>query len=191
MGPMVRWEPDSRGRLEQAALTLYGERGFENTTVADIAAHAGLTERTFFRYFADKREVLFSGAAALQELLARVVAGAPESAAPMEAVAAALDAAGAVLQERRKSARQRQTVIAASSDLHERELIKLASLASALTDALRQRGVAGPAATLAAEAGIAVFRVAVERWVNERDQRDLPQVIRESLDELKALTAGR
>ncbi|MDQ6790316.1 MAG: TetR family transcriptional regulator, partial [Candidatus Dormibacteraeota bacterium] len=91
---MGRWEPDARGRLEQAALALYAERGFEQTTVAEIAKRAGLTERTFFRYFADKREVLFSGAAALQELLARVVAGAPESAAPMEAVAAALDAAG-------------------------------------------------------------------------------------------------
>jgi len=189
--PMVRWEPDSRGRLEQAALSLYGERGFENTTVADIAARAGLTERTFFRYFADKREVLFSGAGALQELLVSAAVSAPESAAPIDAVAAALDAAGSVLQERRVFARQRQTVIAANTELRERELIKLASLATALADALRGRGVAGPAATLSAEAGIAVFRVAFERWVTESNQRDLPQLIRESLDELKAVTAGR
>jgi hypothetical protein len=60
---MTRWEPNARGRLEQAALALYGERGFENTTVAEIAARAGLTERTFFRHFADKREVLFAGGA--------------------------------------------------------------------------------------------------------------------------------
>ena len=59
---MSRWEPDARGRLEKAALALYGERGFENTTVAEIADRAGLTERTFFRYFTDKREVLFAGA---------------------------------------------------------------------------------------------------------------------------------
>ena len=188
---MARWEPDSRSRLEQAALALYGERGFENTTVAEIAARAGLTERTFFRYFADKREVLFSGAGTLQEVLVSAAVGAPDSAAPIDAVAAALEAAGALLQERREFARQRQTVIAANAELQERELIKLASLAAALADALRRRGVPGPAASLTAEAGIAVFRVAFERWVNESNQPDLPQLIRESLDELKAVTAGR
>ncbi len=188
---MARWEPDSRGRLEQAALALYGERGFENTTVAEIAARAGVTERTFFRYFADKREVLFWGAGTLQEHLVSAVVSAPDSAAPMDAVAAALEAAGALLQERPESALQRQTVIAANTELRERELIKLVSLASALADALRQRGATGPGATLTAEAGIAVFRVAVERWVNESNPRDLPQLIRESLDELKAVTAGR
>src|SRR5882672_12625444 len=88
---MARWEPDSRSRLEQAALALYGERGFENTTVAEIAERAGVTERTFFRQFADKREVLFGGAAGLQELLARAVEDAPDSATPIDAVAAALD----------------------------------------------------------------------------------------------------
>ena len=188
---MSRWEPDARGRLEQAALELYGERGFEQTTVAEIAKRAGLTERTFFRHFADKREVLFWGAGALQELLVSTVASAPDSAAPIDAVAAALEAAGALLQERRDSARQRQAIIAANAELQERELIKLASLASALADALRRRGVNDPAASLTAEAGIAVFRIAFERWVNETNQPDLPQLIRESLDELKAVTAGK
>ena len=135
---MSRWEPNARGRLEQAALELYGERGFEQTTVAEIAARAGLTERTFFRHFADKREVLFGGAGALQELLVSTVASAPDSAAPIDAVAAALEAAGAVLQERRDYARQRQAIIAANAELQERELIKLASLAAAIADALRR-----------------------------------------------------
>jgi len=189
--PMVRWQPDSRGRLEQAALALYGERGFENTTVAQIAERAGLTERTFFRHFADKREVLFGGAGALQELLVNAVVGAPADRAPLEAVAAALEAAGALLQERRESARLRQAVIAANTELQERELVKLASLASALADALRRRGATGPAATLTAEAGIAVFKVAFERWVAERNSNDLPHLIRASLDELKAVTADR
>src|SRR3981081_1573852 len=99
---MTRWEPDSRGRLEQAALALYGERGFENTTVAEIAARAGLTERTFFRYFADKREVLFWGAGALQELLVSAVASAPDGIPPIVAIATALETAGALLQERRE-----------------------------------------------------------------------------------------
>ena len=188
---MSRWEPNARGRLERAALELYGERGFEQTTVAEIAKRAGLTERTFFRHFADKREVLFWGAGALQELLVGTVARAPDSAAPIDAVAAAIEAAGALLQERREYARQRQAVIAANVELQERELIKLASLASAIAGTLRQRGVAALAASLTAEAGIAVFRIAFERWVSETSEADLPQLIRESLDELKAVTAGK
>ncbi len=188
---MVRWTPDSRGRLEQSALALYGERGFENTTVAEIAARAGLTERTFFRHFADKREVLFGGAGALQELLVSTVARAPKSSVPIAAVAAALDAAAAVLQERREFSQQRQAVIAANAELRERELIKLATLASAIADALRGRGVTEPAASLTAEAGIAVFKIAFERWINESNQRAFTQLIQDSLAELKAVTAGK
>src|ERR1022692_411085 len=188
---MGRWEPNARGRLERAAMELYVERGFDQTTVAEIAAQAGLTERTFFRHFADKREVLFAGAGELQEFLVSTLASAPDSAAPIDAVAAALEAAGALLQERRDYAGQRQAVIAANVELQERELIKLASLASAMTDTLRQRGVRDPAASLTAEAGIAVFKIAFELWINETNQADLPQLIRESLDELKAVTAGK
>jgi len=187
---MVRWEPNARGRLEQAALELYFERGFEQTTVAEIALRAGLTERTFFRHFADKREVLFSGAGMLEELMASAIADAPADAAPLDAMAAALEAAGALLQERRALARQRQAVIIANRALQERELIKLASLAAALGEALRRRGVAEPAASLTAEAGVAVFKVAFERWVGDADQAELPEVIRASLDELRAVTAG-
>jgi AcrR family transcriptional regulator len=187
---MTRWEPDSRGRLERAALALYGERGFESTTVAEIAERAGLTERTFFRHFADKREVLFGGAAMLQELMVGAVAGAPVTAAPIDAVMAGLEATDALFEERRASSRQRQAIIAANAELRERELIKLASLASALADALRRRGVKEPAASLTAEAGIAVFRVAFERWVDETNEQDLSQLRRESLGELRAVTAG-
>src|SRR5436189_1376435 len=117
---MVRWEPGSRGRLEQAAMALYSERGFENTTVAEIAERAGLTERTFFRHFADKREVLFGGSSVLRDLLEREVTEAPAGAAPFDAVATALEAAGAVLQPRRAHARQRQAVITATPELRER-----------------------------------------------------------------------
>ncbi|HEX3975984.1 MAG TPA: TetR family transcriptional regulator [Solirubrobacteraceae bacterium] len=187
---MSRWEPNARERLAQAALDLYGERGFEQTTVAEIAKRAGLTERTFFRHFADKREVLFAGGSDLQELMVNGVLDAAASAAPIDAVAAGLQAGGEVLQKRREFSRQRQAVIAASAELRERELIKLASLAAALADALRRRGVTGPAASLTAEAGIAVFRVAFEEWVDEATDRGLPQVIRDSLDELRAVTAG-
>jgi AcrR family transcriptional regulator len=188
---MSRWEPNARGRLEQAAMALYGERGFEQTTVAEIAERAGLTERTFFRHFADKREVLFAGSSSLQELLVTRLTGTPDSAPPIDAIATALEAAGALLEERREYARQRAAIIAANAELRERELIKLASLAAALADTLRRRGVAEPAASLAAEAGIAVFRIAFERWTSGPDQPALPQVIRESLAELKAVAAGR
>jgi AcrR family transcriptional regulator len=188
---MARWQPDGRGRLVQAALALYGERGFDNTTVAEIAARAGLTERTFFRYFADKREVLFSGTPALRDLLVDTVARAPDSATPLDAVGAALEAVGAMLQERREGARQRAAVIAANTELQERELVKMASLARALADALRGRRAGEATATLTAEAGIAVFRVAFDRWVEGGTQGELPQLIRESLAELRGVTAAR
>jgi AcrR family transcriptional regulator len=187
---MGRWDPNARSRLEQAALALYGERGFDNTTVADIAKWAGLTERTFFRHFADKREVLFAGAGAMQELLVSAVVGAPDSAAPLDAIAAGLDAVGAQLQGRRAFARQRQSIIAANAELRERELIKLAAWSAALADTLRRRGLGDPAAGLTAEVAVAVFRIAFERWVHETDQRTLPELIRESLDQLKAVATG-
>jgi AcrR family transcriptional regulator len=190
MGGMVRWEPDARGRLERAAMELYVERGFEQTTVAEIAKRAGLTERTFFRHFADKREVLFWGSAALQELLVNAVAGAPDGAAPIDAIATALQAADAIFDERRDGARERQRVIAANVELQERELIKLAKLASALAEALRGRGVGEPGASLTAEAGIAVFKIAFERWIADPGRREFAHFIRESLDDLKAVTAG-
>jgi AcrR family transcriptional regulator len=187
---MVRWEPDSRGRLEQAAMALYAEQGFENTTVAEIAARAGLTERTFFRHFADKREVLFSGAGEFQELLVSNVANAPDSMTPIDAAAQGLNAAAAMLQEREKFARQRQKLIAANAELQERELIKLASLSAALADTLRGRGVPDPAAGLTAEVAMAVFRSAFERWIEGTDGRDFPQLIAVSLQELTALTTA-
>ncbi|HUE59739.1 MAG TPA: TetR family transcriptional regulator [Acidimicrobiales bacterium] len=188
---MGRWEPDARGRLERAAMELYLERGFENTTVAEIAERAGLTERTFFRHFADKREVLFSGSAQLQQLLAECVAASPDSAVPIDAVRAALEAVGAVIQQRRDWSKQRQAVISANTELRERELIKLASMAETLAETLRrQRGVKDPIASLTAEAGIAAFKVAFERWVQQPSKRDLPRLIGESIDQLKALATS-
>ncbi|MEA2144451.1 MAG: hypothetical protein QOG59_38 [Solirubrobacteraceae bacterium] len=187
---MGRWEPNARGRLEQAALELYAERGFDQTTVAQIAERAGLTERTFFRHFADKREVLFRGAGALQELLVTAVAQAPDALGPIDAVAVALEAAP-FSEERRPFSTQRQDIINANAELQERELIKLASLSMALAAALRRRSVKDPAASLAAEAGIAVFKLAFERWVSEANQLSFAELVQASLDDLKALTGGR
>ena len=171
-------------------MALYAERGFENTTVAEIADRAGLTERTFFRHFADKREVLFAGSSELQDLLETTVADAPADLAPIDAVARGVEAMAGVLQGRRDFARRRQAIIAASPELQERELTKLATLSAATAAVLRRRGVADPAASLAAEAGIAVFRVAFERWIADDEDRDATEVVRDSFDELKAVTAA-
>jgi AcrR family transcriptional regulator len=187
---MVRWEPDSRGRLVEAALALFAQRGYESTTVEEIAERAGLSERTFFRYFVDKREVLFWGAQTLEELLVGAVNDAPTNEAPIEVVVSALERSGEMFDDRRDGARQRQAVIAANAQLRERELIKLASLASALAKALVQRGVSTVTADLAAQAGVAVFAVAFERWVDESNEVDLATLIRASFNELKDVTSG-
>jgi AcrR family transcriptional regulator len=174
--------------LENAAMALYLEAGFEQTTVADIAERASLTERTFFRHFSDKREVLFSGASALQELMVVTVRNAPAPIAPLNIIALALNAAGSMIGEERDRSRLRQQVIDANDDLKERELIKLAALASAMAHELRDRGVDEPTASLAAEVGIAAFRIAFERWVRGTEEGDLVQMIGESVAQLSVIT---
>jgi AcrR family transcriptional regulator len=170
-------------------MELYAGRGFDSTTVAEIAQRAGLTERTFFRHFADKREVLFYGSGALQALLVGEVDQAPKSWAPMEVIVSALvKAATEIFEGRREFARRRQAIIAANVELQERELIKLATLASQLAEALRRRGVTEPAASLAAEAGISVFRIAFQRWVDESGDQTLSQLIRQSMEEMQEVT---
>jgi len=188
---MGRWEPDSRGRLQEAALALYSERGFDQTTAAEIAGRAGVTERTFFRHFADKREVLFGGSELLQERILTGVAEAPDGYTPLEAVGRGLDAAAALLGEaRRDLSAQRHAVIAANPELRERELAKLALYAAAVAATLRRRGVGEPQATLAAEAGMSVLRLAIERWANSDDERSLAIIMKDFMAELRAVTAG-
>jgi AcrR family transcriptional regulator len=181
---MGRWEPNARGRLAQAALTLYAEQGFEQTTAAEIARHAGLTERTFFRHYADKREVLFYGSDSVRDLLVSAVADAPANATAMDAVSAALQVACAPVQENPELARLRYAVVSANTELRERELVKFGEFAAAIAGALRDRGIPEPTASLAAETGIAVYRVAFARWISEPGQPDLPESLRESMDEL-------
>jgi AcrR family transcriptional regulator len=188
---MGRWQPDSRGRLQEVALALYSERGFDQTTAAQIADRAGLTERTFFRHFADKREVLFGGSALLQERIVAGVTGAPAADGPFDAVARGLDAAASMLGEsRRDLALQRQAVIAANPELRERELTKLADYAAAVAAVLRVRGVTEPQATMAADAGMTVLRVAVALWAGGADDRDLAAIMRDSIAQLRAVAAN-
>ena len=141
---MSRWEPNARGRLERAAMELFVARGFEQTTVAEIAQRAGLTERTFFRHFADKREVLFAGAGALQEFLVQRGGAGARFRDAARRHRRALEAAAPLFAERGDYPRRRQAVIAANAELQERELIKLAALAAAMAGALRERGTPEP-----------------------------------------------
>ena len=155
-GTVSRWKPDAAGRLVTAAITLFDERGYEATTVAEIAAAAGLTKRTFFRYFADKREVLFMGSAELEDRWVAAVRDAPPQARAMEAMDLGLDEVALMFAGRHAFARLRSRIVAANPGLfQERELIKLARLAGALAAALRARGVSDTAAAdLAAQAGV-------------------------------------
>ncbi|MFJ8545936.1 TetR family transcriptional regulator [Streptomyces sp. NPDC093586] len=184
---MSRWKPDARGRLEKAALELFNRQGFDATTVAEIAARAEVTERTFYRHFVDKREVLFQSNA-LADVLAHATATAANSLAPLEVITHALTEAAPVFEERAELVRQRQAVIAANPELQERELAKLASLVSTLAHALRERGLEATVAALAAEIGIAAFKVAFERWIDDSGQHTLTQHIRETLDATRHLT---
>ncbi|RZS91095.1 TetR family transcriptional regulator [Motilibacter rhizosphaerae] len=186
---MGRWAPGARGRLAEAALELYVERGFEQTTVGDIAERAGVTERTFFRHFADKREVLFDGSQHLQDVLVSAISGAEPGTPPVDVVATAYERAAELLEGGREHSAQRSRVIAATPGLQERELLKLAGLTSAAAAALQERGVAAPAALLAAETGGTVFRVAFDRWVAGQGE-DLRGCLRTTLAELRGLTGS-
>jgi len=186
----VRWEPEAARRLQEAALELFATRGFEQTTAAEIAQSVGLTERTFFRHFSDKREVLFHGQHLFVQAFLTGVETAPPGASPIETVACALrSAADFFPDERRPSSRTRQSVIDQNPALQERERHKLASLATTLADALRARGVDELAATLAAQTGVTVFGIAFTQWIREGEQRSLAQLAAEVLGELLALTA--
>jgi AcrR family transcriptional regulator len=186
---MGRWQPDARARLQEAALALYGERGYDQTTVAEIAERAGLTKRTFFRYFTDKREVLFWGSEILEQQMVAAVDDAPASASALGLIGAALDAAAARFEEFREFAGPRHRIIASSHELQERELIKAASLAAGLARALRARGLGDSAATLAARTGITIMQVAFEQWVDNPDRTPFQQIARDALAQLRELTA--
>lgn len=186
---MARWQPDARGRLDAAAFELFRERGFEQTTVADIAARAGLDKRTFYRLFGDKREVLFGGSGHLEEVLVKAVA--ETDAAPFEAVIAAFRRVAAeIFTDRLELVRVRQSIIESSPELQERELRKTGSLVVAVTAALRAKGLDETTATLATESGVTVFRVAYGRWVAPDSDASFADLITEVAIELREITAA-
>ncbi|MEV0307903.1 TetR/AcrR family transcriptional regulator [Nonomuraea fuscirosea] len=183
---MPRWESDARGRLERAALDLFETQGFERTSVAQIARAAGLTERSFYRHFSDKREVLFADDELQAHLVGRVEAADPDL-APIEVLLAALETADEVFRSREFLLR-RVKVIAASPALAERDLIKLADLARAMAGALERRGVEPGAARLVVDVATAITRRATSRWLTDPDAV-FPELVRQAAAELNAAVA--
>jgi AcrR family transcriptional regulator len=184
---MARWEPNARERLERAALALFIENGYDATTVAEIADRAGLTKSTFFRHFADKREVLFGGQDMLTQLFSEAIRAAPPAATTVDCLAAALESAAvAFTPDRHDLAPQRRAVIAANSELQERELLKRARFAAAMADALRERGVGDVAARLSAEVGVLAFSTAYARWAAPENRQPFGEIAHSALHDLQA-----
>jgi len=188
---MPRWDPDADGRLLQAAMELFTERGYEHVTVAEIAERAGLKKRSFFRYFADKREVLFAGSAEFQQSVITGILDAAETMPPMDAVVTSLAAAGAGLTSWGEPVRLRQQVIATSAELRERELIKLADLTTAIAGALRRRGSDELTASMTAHAGITVFTTAFARWTEPGPDLNFADLMHDSLNRLRQVIGER
>ncbi len=187
---MARWQPDATGRLQHAAVTLFLERGYSDVSVADIADRAGLTKRTFFNHFPDKREVLFAGAAALEASVLAHLGQIPSGTDALEACVTALTRAGhAELSSYREVAHLRAGLIASSTELQERDLIKRASMTSALAAALEQRGVTQRRAALTAQAAVSVFITAYGDW-GEQVDADLEPLMQRTLTELRTSVAG-
>jgi AcrR family transcriptional regulator len=184
---MGRWMPDTRGRLIVAAIELFAERGFEQTTAGDIAERAGVTERTFFRHFADKREVLFDGSETISGGVHDAIVGAEAGATPLEAALTGVNEVAEFFDDMRERAVRRSKIIADNPSLQERELLKLAAMTTTATEALHERGVPEPAASLAAQSAITVFRVAFARWVTDTRPPSFAQCLTEVAGELRAL----
>lgn len=185
---MAKNEDDARTRLQDAALELFGEHGYDRTTAAGIAARAGVTERTFFRYFPDKREVLFDGEAAVRAALTAAIADAPAELGPIDTLFRAFRSFSPMLEAKRAYAEPRHEIISITPALHERELAKMAALADALAEALMARGVADLRATLAARAGMAAFAQAAGDWLSGRET-GLGERVELAFGELKAMLA--
>ena len=187
---MPRSGDDARRRLRDAALELALERGYDAVTTAEIAARAGVTERTFFRHFPDKREALFDGEAAFRDALVEAVLAAPAEMDPMGALQLAFGSVEQMLWDNRDFSAPRAVVIAASPALQERVLTKTAGLVSALAEALRRRGVEGALAALAAQTGMAAFSYATSQWAGDPGSGLRVQLER-AFGELRGLSGTR
>jgi len=188
--PMPRWDPRAKDRLREAALELYLEHGYENVTVTEITERAGLTRRTFSRYFTDKRDVLFAGSEQLPAVLADAVRQADPELSPLDALLTALADTGELLVDRLSHAAQRRAIISASPELRERERTKFAAVAEAVAGALQQRGTAPSRAALFAEVGVAIFQAAFERWTQHSEDTGFSACLQEAATDLASSLAA-
>ncbi|GAA0475605.1 TetR family transcriptional regulator [Paractinoplanes deccanensis] len=187
---MSRWRPDARERLERAAVDLFLEQGFAATTVPQITARAGLTTRTFFRHFADKREVLFGGSE-IPAMVSRMFEEAPPDAGPMAIVVEGLRSViAARFEGRREELRVRRGIIRSDPGLRERELHKRDALSEAIRDGFRARGVEPTQAALLAETAVTLLFVSVERWLDDDGDRGLFTIVEEALASLREAISG-
>jgi AcrR family transcriptional regulator len=182
---MGRWEPDTRERLQNAALELF-ERGYDNTTAAEIAERAGTAKSTFFRHFADKREVLFAGTGEIADRAAAAITDAPATATTFALVDEVLRRILPIFDPaKRLWYRRRQTVVAANPELRERDLLKQHAQTEAITSALRERGLTGLTADLVASLIGLAFHVTYTRWLEGPDDQDVAVLAAEVLAELR------
>lgn len=186
---MPRSGADARRRLQQAALELYQEQGFDRTTAAEIAARAGVNERTFFRHFPDKREVLFDGEAELGAAVTQAIAEAPDELDTFGILLCAFRKTARNLEDNRAYSAPRQQIIAANPALRERNLAKHALLTDAVAKALRQRGIDDGLAGLAARTGWAAYQHAVQAWI-EDPARSLDEHLTRAFDDLRSLASA-
>jgi AcrR family transcriptional regulator len=189
---MARWQPGATERLVVAAVDLFSEQGYDDTTVAQIAERAGVTKSTFFRHFSDKRELLVAGQQTLSRLLAEGITEAPADASPLEAVANGLERASSAMGPTNRDLGPRlKAAVATSTELQERDALKSVGLAAAMTTALIARGVADPTAHLAAELGLLAFKRGYTQWSESSHDTDdgLAPFTLSALDELRAASA--
>lgn len=187
---MTRWSPDAALRLEEAALLLFERQGFSGTTVPQIAQSAGLTTRTFFRHFVDKRDVLFLRDREFPDVVGAALTGAPENLTGIELVKAGLLNAAVELEAWREPILTRQKIIASDEQLRERELLKREHLAEAVGKALRHRGINAGDCDLLAHTGTVIFDLSLKRWLCAPDSPSLPQVMTMAWADLERILEG-
>jgi len=188
---MVQKAENAHQRFEKAALSLFQEQGYHQTTVTQIALRAGLTERTFYRYFTDKQEVLFWRANDLQSTIVNSLIKAPQDQNPLMIVIEAFEAAGSFFDNHRKEVKARQALVASYQDFQERELMKSHTLTAALQAELQNRGMQAFAARMTSEAGIIIWRAALDCWSSDITEQSFSQHIRNSLKQFQQTIIGR
>ena len=187
---MARWRPDARERLERAALALFSEQGFADTTVPQITARAGLTTRAFFRYFADKREVIFAGEE-IPELAARLIREAPPDVDALALITEGLQTVADIrFQTRREEVRLVRRLIKSDDGLRERDLRKRAALTDAIRNGLTERGLTVTRATLLAATTVTVLYVTLDEWLDNDDARPLRDLVLNNLNTLRSALVG-